>query len=159
MPPVIPDYDKTLAIAADDIVDKFINWKDESPIPISEEVKSKLTTGQLIYILGKLSAFEAQPINKLEAFNKLFNLDKVKNSEIKFRWLRICLKAHWEEKVDAVLSWINVVGRMKFVRPLYRDLYNWEASRNKAIENFKQNKHNMMHVSAYTLEKDLHLSN
>ncbi|XP_049817242.1 leukotriene A-4 hydrolase isoform X2 [Aethina tumida] len=159
MPPVIPDYDKTLAIAADDIVDKFINWKDESPIPISEEVKSKLTTGQLIYILGKLSASEAQPINKLEAFNKLFNLDKVKNSEIKFRWLRICLKAHWEEKVDAVLSWINVVGRMKFVRPLYRDLYNWEASRNKAIENFKQNKHNMMHVSAYTLEKDLHLSN
>lgn len=108
-------------------------------------------------MLQKLTESPCQPIVKLENLNSIFGFDEVKNAEIKFRWLRTCLKARWPDKVDVVLNWLNVIGRMKFVRPLYRDLYGWEDVRQKAIDNFKANRPNMMHVSAYTLAKDLHL--
>lgn len=100
---------------------------------------------------------DAQPIVKLGHLERVFRLNGVRNAEIKFRWLRVCVKARWHDKLDGVLQWLNVIGRMKFVRPLYRDLYAWEDVRQKAIDNFKANRPNMMHVSAYTLAKDLHL--
>lgn len=60
-------------------------------------------------------------------------------------------------KLQDVLDFVNSQGRMKYVRPIYRDLYAWEAVRQQAIDNFLANEQFMMHVSAYTLRKDLHL--
>lgn len=157
MPPVIPDYDKTFATVCDGLVDKFLTWDASEDLPITEDDRKDLTTNQIIYFLQKILETEAQSIDKLKVLSSLFSFDTVKNSEIKYRWLRICLKARWEEKVQVVFTWINVIGRMKFVRPLYRDLYNWEEMRSKAVENYLANKNNMMHVSAYTLAKDLHV--
>lgn len=158
MPPVIPDYDTSLAVICDELVEKFASWDGAGSIPITSDDKDKLSTFQVIYLIQSIFEKPAESIGKLQALNNVFDFDNVKNAEIKFIWLRIGLKAHWEEKVDPVLKWINVIGRMKFVRPLYRDLYNWEAMRSKAIENFKANRQNMMHVSAYTLAKDLHIN-
>ncbi|KAJ8963063.1 hypothetical protein NQ318_018527 [Aromia moschata] len=157
MPPIIPDYDISLAIVCDNLIEKFLKWDGEGVIPITPDDKKDLTSSQIIYFLQVISEAEPQSIKKLEALNAVFGFDNVKNAEIKFRWLRTCLKANWEEKVHIVLTWINIVGRMKYVRPLYRDLYRWEAIRKRAQENFLANRHNMMHMSAYTLVKDLHL--
>ncbi|XP_060532916.1 leukotriene A-4 hydrolase [Cylas formicarius] len=157
MPPVIPDYDKSLATACDEVAEKFLNWNGEESIPITSKDKENFRTAQLIYLLQVILQAPAQPIVKLQALNDVFSFDGVKNSEIKFRWLRICIKSHWEEKVDTVFSWINIIGRMKFVRPLYRDMFSWEQMRKKTLENFKANRQYMMHVSAFTLAKDLHI--
>ena len=62
-----------------------------------------------------------------------------KNSEIRFRWLRVCIKAKYEKCIDNALAMVTEQGRMKFTRPLYRDLYNWEAAREKTVANFKEN--------------------
>lgn len=73
------------------------------------------------------------------------------------RWLRLCVRSNDITKLDDVFHFVNSQGRMKYVRPLYRDLYAWEAVRQQAIDNFLENEKFMMHVSAYTLRKDLHL--
>lgn len=44
------------------------------------------------------------------------------NAEIKFRWLRLGLRAHWTERVDDALKFVTEQGRMKFVRPIYRSV-------------------------------------
>lgn len=75
-----------------------------------------------------------------------------------YRWLRLCVKSKDDTKLSEVFEFLNGNGRMKYVRPLYRDLYAWEEVRGQAINNFLKNEKNMMHVSAYTLRKDLHLS-
>uniref|UniRef100_A0A6P7FLV3 Leukotriene A-4 hydrolase n=1 Tax=Diabrotica virgifera virgifera TaxID=50390 RepID=A0A6P7FLV3_DIAVI len=155
MPLTIPDYDTSLAEACDQLLEKFYNWTGEGSLPISAEEKQQLIPEQLIYFLQKLSEAESQPIPKLVALNELFGFDGVKNSEIKFRWLKTGIKAKWEVQIQNALDWVNVVGRMKFVKPLYRELFQWEVSRNRAIENFKSNRHNMMHVCATTLAKEL----
>lgn len=157
MPPVIPDYDKTYCTICDELVGKFLTWDGEDDLPITEDDRKDLTTKQKIYFLQEILEGEAQSVKKLQALSNLFELENVKNSEIKFIWLRICMKARYEEMVHVVLTWINVVGRMKFVRPLYRDLYDWEEMRHKVVENFHANKRNMMHVSSSTIAKDLRL--
>ena len=36
------------------------------------------------------------------------------------RWLRLCVKAGWEDVFSMAVTFVSEQGRMKFVRPLYR---------------------------------------
>ncbi|KAK4884147.1 hypothetical protein RN001_000418 [Aquatica leii] len=158
MPPVIPSYDMTLVELCNKYKDLWLNWdvtKDAAPFT-KDEIK-KLMVAQVIQLLQDIVEAEPQPIKKLEIIQDVFDFGSIKNSEIKFRWLRIGLKAQWEPKIKEAIEWINVVGRMKFVRPLYRALYKWEQGRKAAIQNFHKNHKYMMHVTAYTLRKDLNI--
>ncbi|XP_017773520.1 PREDICTED: leukotriene A-4 hydrolase isoform X2 [Nicrophorus vespilloides] len=155
MPPVIPDYDKTLLKTIDEMKQRWLNWDEKSgPVPFSGD---EITSIQKIQLLQDIFESEPQPIKKLEVLEEKFKFTEVQNAEIKFRWLRIGIKAKWEKIVDPALNWVNEVGRMKYCRPLYRDFYNWEEMRAKAIQNFQDNRKNMMHVSAYTIAHDLRL--
>merc|ERR1712113_620876 len=88
-------------------------------------------------------------ISKLEKMQQLYQLDNVQNSEIKFRWIRLGLMAHFEPAVPKAIEMVTEQGRMKFLRPLYRDLYEWEAKRQEAIEVFLRLKDQYMQVAAY----------
>ena len=79
------------------------------------------------------------------------------NSEVRFRWLRVCIKAKYEKCLDNALAMVTEQGRMKFTRPLYRDLNNWEFARAKAIETFKKNRPSMHNTTASLVAKDLNL--
>ncbi|KAL3285509.1 hypothetical protein HHI36_000040 [Cryptolaemus montrouzieri] len=160
LPPYIPDYDKTVGEISIHLFETLSSWNETAePTPVIADDVKYMSASQIIYFLQLvLDAPTVWSILKLTEIQRIFELEKNKNSEIKLRWLRICMKSQWEEKIADVLFWLNEVGRMKYVRPLYRDLYAWESARYKAIENFKANKKYMMHVSAYTVEKDLHLN-
>ncbi len=57
---------------------------------------------------------------KLEKMEELYHFNSVKNSEIRFRWLRLNLRAKIETSVSKALEFVTEQGRMKFVRPIYR---------------------------------------
>lgn len=84
---------------------------------------------------------------------------KINNRENFFRfiWLRLCIKNQWDEKVEDSLQFVTEVGRMKYVRPIYRDLYDWPEMRQRAIDNYNRTKDKMMYVTAKMVAKDLHL--
>jgi len=48
-------------------------------------------------------------------------------------------------------------GRMKFTRPLYRDLNEWDEARPLAVETFKKNRPSMHNTTASLVAKDLGL--
>ncbi|KAJ3648764.1 hypothetical protein Zmor_020541 [Zophobas morio] len=158
MPPVIPNYNTTLAEKCNKLNKQILDWDEKAACPVESSQVKNLTADEIIYLLQQILDDKPQSVTKLEKLDKVFHFSDVKNSEIKFRWLRIGLKSHWPKSVDPALDWVNEVGRMKFVRPLYRDLYAWEDSRAKAVDNFEKNKQYMMHVVAYTVSKDLHLT-
>merc|ERR1712150_70987 len=87
--------------------------------------------------------------------DELYNFGKVKNSEIKFRWLRLCIRAEVESAVPTALEFVTEQGRMKFVRPIYRDLYKWEKSSKVAVENYKKYAGQMHCLTATMVGKDL----
>lgn len=158
MPPDIPKYDTTLNEVCQKFTERFIKWEANAPIPFTDEDIKSLKPQQMIQLLQNILEEKSQDVAKLKKFDEKYNLSNVKNAEIKFKWLRICLKARWEEKIDDVLKWVAQIGRMKYVRPLYRDAYSWEAARPRAIEVYRANKKNMIHVVAYVLAKDLKLT-
>ena len=75
----------------------------------------------------------------------------------RFMWIRLSLKSRWEPKVVKALDFVSKVGRMKFVRPIYRDLYAWKEMRQMAIDNYMKTRDQMMYVTAEMVKKDLHL--
>lgn len=125
--------------------------------PSYNDIRS-FTPHQIINLLQSLIDQDPLSLEKLQEIGATYKVTNAKNTEILYRWLRLCIRSKDEAKLNDVFAFVNQQGRMKYVRPIYRDLYAWEAVRDRAIENFLKNEPYMMHVSAYTLRKDLHLS-
>lgn len=158
MPPVIPEYDKTLIENCIKLKDKWLTWNENDEGSFSKDDTANMDANQMDYFLQLLWESDPIPISKLKTMDKIYNLNATNNCEIKFRWIRIGLKARWLERVDDALKMVTDVGRMKYIRPIYQDLYKWEEVRPRAISTFLNNKKTMMYVSAYTVSKDLHLN-
>ncbi|KAJ8717347.1 hypothetical protein PYW08_005746 [Mythimna loreyi] len=154
MPPIIPAYDTTMTKAISALIVKL---NDPSAAISAEDVKT-FTPHQMIHLLQRLIEQPALPLDRLTALGTEYKVNGNKNSEILYRWLRLCVRSRDQTKIGDVFNFVNSQGRMKYVRPLYRDLYAWEDVREQAIANFLKNEKYMMHVSAYTLRKDLHLT-
>lgn len=80
------------------------------------------------------------------------------NSEIKFRWLRLCLKGDWKACYPHVVQFVTEQGRMKFVRPLYRELHaasGDHVSRDLAVKTFNDCRSLYHNIAATMIAKDL----
>ncbi len=49
-----------------------------------------------------------------------YGLSEVKNSEIRFRWIRLGLRAKWKDAIPRAVRMVTEQGRMKYLRPIYR---------------------------------------
>ena len=156
MPIYKPNFDESLAKLCWDLAKKWQDWDPVTPPPFGDEFE-KLSPDQVQEFLGTLINSDPLPISKLEAMSKMYKMDLSPNVEIIFRWIRLGLKARWEPSVAEALKLVNKQGRMKFVRPLYRDLYNWEEKRQVAVDNFLAHRDEMMYVTSDMVGKDLHV--
>jgi len=161
MPPYQPKYDTSLVEVCSELKSKWDAWNPQTPSPFSKAdlEKFSMESAQIEEFLSQILDDEKEfSLEKAKAMETAYNFNAMKNSEIRFRWLRLCIKAKWMEQVQLALDFVTEQGRMKFIRPIYRDLYAWEDVRGKTIETFKRNRPSMMYVSAYTVAKDLHLN-
>ncbi|KDR13370.1 leukotriene A-4 hydrolase [Zootermopsis nevadensis] len=157
MPPVIPKYDSSLEEVCTNLCNKWLDWDAESTCPFSPENIKGLSSSQVQEFLTQLLEKKPLSVTKLQVMENTYKFSSVVNSEIRFRWLRLVIKGRWLEQVAHALEFVVEQGRMKFVRPLYRDLYDWEEVRDRAIAVYESNKSRMMYVAAYGVAKDLHL--
>ena len=135
-------------------------WSTEttSNIKKSPVIKEELSSIQKIEFLSQLldkNEITDFTENKINLLTQTYGFDNTKNSEIRFRLMRLIIKARLTDRFDEIFEFANSNFRMKFVRPVYRDLGQWELARPLAIENFKKVKDEMMKVCAYTVAKDL----
>jgi len=158
MPLVHPKFDSTLADVCTELKNKWVQWNPSERCPFSTGDFSTLFSTQINQFLAELLD-EKDPIDlvKVKAMQTAYDFNSYKNSEIKFRWLRLCMKAKWKEQVPLVLQFVTEQGRLKYVRPLYRDMYNWTEVRDQAIQHFNKTKSDMMSMSVSLVAKDLHL--
>lgn len=159
MPPIIPKYNSTLA----DIAHKHAKiWIENSVDSIRKDLSpDKLTTLQKIEFLSKLN--EAKKITGLSTewislLEDTYDLNKSKNAEIQFAFFRLCIKARQFQRMDDIIGFANSNFRMKFVRPIYKDLGNWPEAREIAIANYYKVKDQMMAVCSNQVAKELGLA-
>ena len=158
MPPYEPTFDTSLTDACSQLCRRWLEWDDSQEAPFSAADLDALSSNQIVEFLAQL--LEEPPLTptKLKKMEEIYGMNDRGNAEIRFRWLRLCIAGRWLEQVPAALEMVTTQGRMKFVRPLYRDLYSWEEVRERAVETYQRNKQYMMHVSAHVIGKDLKLS-
>ncbi|GAB0089568.1 Leukotriene A(4) hydrolase [Sergentomyia squamirostris] len=156
MPPIIPDFDTSLV----DVAQKHVElWKssDIQEIEKSPLLKSSLSSLQVKEMLTKLLEVKFS-VDKLNALAKAYKLSETKNSEIRFLFLRLCIRARNVAAIDDIIAFANSNFRMKFVRPVYKELSQWPEMRERAIENFHRVKDQMMKTCAVQVANDMGIS-
>ncbi|CAM4497609.1 unnamed protein product [Lepidochelys kempii] len=155
MPPVKPTYDMTLSNACVALSQRWSKAKESDLCSFSSADIKDLSSHQLIEFLALLLLDAPLPLSHVKQMQEVYNFNAVNNSEIRFRWLRVCIQAKWEEAIPLALKMATEQGRMKFTRPLFRDLYNFEKSRDQVVSSFMQHRARMHPVAAMLVAKDL----
>ncbi|GBF94539.1 leukotriene A-4 hydrolase [Raphidocelis subcapitata] len=130
MPPASNAYDASLAAAADALATK---WHTADVMGIGADPPAGAGPGdiegwgsdQLVAFLAKLSELRSlTPLHPraTRAMAALYGFDAAVNCEVKCEWLKLCISAGDEAALPLASDFLASVGRMKFLRPLYRAL-------------------------------------
>uniref|UniRef100_A0A3Q2QGI9 Leukotriene A4 hydrolase n=1 Tax=Fundulus heteroclitus TaxID=8078 RepID=A0A3Q2QGI9_FUNHE len=155
MPPVKPQYDTTLADACIALSQRWLKAKQQDLNGFSESEVKTLSSHQLIEFLSLLLQEEPLPLTHVKKMQELYNLNASTNAEIRFRWLRLCVRSKWEEAVPLALKMATEQGRMKFTRPLFREVFNFDKYRDEAVRVFVAHRAAMHPVTSGLVGKDL----
>ncbi|XP_077091079.1 leukotriene A-4 hydrolase [Siphateles boraxobius] len=155
MPPVKPQYDTTMADACTALCQRWVKAKEGDLTSFTEADLKQLNSHQLIEFVALLLQEEPLPLSHVKKMQEVYQLNSVKNSEVRFRWLRVCVRAHWEEAVPLALKMASDQGRMKFTRPLFKEVYNFSKYSDEAVKTFKEHRGAMHPVTAMLVAKDL----
>uniref|UniRef100_A0AAQ6AHF7 Leukotriene A-4 hydrolase n=1 Tax=Amphiprion ocellaris TaxID=80972 RepID=A0AAQ6AHF7_AMPOC len=145
MPPPEVDQGKTQTWIC---FDQDLNGFKES------DVKT-LSSHQLIEFLSLLLHEDALPLTRVKKMQEVYDLNACMNAEIRFRWLRLCVRSKWEEAVPMALKMATEQGRMKFTRPLFKEVFNFDKFRNEAVKVFLEHRAAMHPVTSGLVGKDL----
>eukprot|EP00658_Telonema_sp_P-2_P026109 TRINITY_DN20531_c0_g1_i4.p1 TRINITY_DN20531_c0_g1~~TRINITY_DN20531_c0_g1_i4.p1 ORF type:complete len:133 (+),score=55.77 TRINITY_DN20531_c0_g1_i4:46-399(+) len=79
------------------------------------------------------------PVSALEKMGELYGFGRTRNSEILFRFFKLNIKAKNDnpQMLEATQKFVTSIGRMKFVRPLYRELFKMQPA--LAVQTFQEN--------------------
>ncbi|XP_056132354.1 leukotriene A-4 hydrolase [Lampris incognitus] len=155
MPPVKPQYDTTLADACIALCQRWVKAKDGDLGGFKEADVKILSSHQLIEFLSLLLQEEALPLGHVRKMQQVYKFNDCTNAEIRFRWLRLCVKSRSEEAVPLALKMATDQGRMKFTRPLFREVYNFDKYREETVRTFLAHRATMHPVTADLVAKDL----
>jgi len=156
MPPVIPEYRSTLAKAPRDLVNRWLVATNVDQFS-NDEFAAFTAKQKLEFFSVLLDDKRELGADKFAKVTELYGINSIINAEIRFCWLRLGLLNKWEKILPHVESFLSVVGRMKFVTPLFRDMYNWQEKRQFALDFYQKIKPGMMYVTAHAVEKALKL--
>ncbi|KAJ2986260.1 hypothetical protein NUW58_g5113 [Xylaria curta] len=130
-------------------------WKRVDYEPSLEDVES-FTANQILVFLQAVQAFEPSlQAERSHLLGTTYKISASKNVELKSAYYLIALKAGDRSELSGVVDLLSSVGRMKYVRPLYRQLN--ELDRDLALKTFEENKDFYPSTTRGQLEKDLGL--
>nr|XP_015796526.2 leukotriene A-4 hydrolase [Nothobranchius furzeri] len=155
MPPVQPQYDTTLADTCIALSQRWLQAKEQDLSSFQESDVAALSSHQLIEFLSLLLQGDPLPLTHVKKMQEVYNLNAFKNSEICFRWLKLCVRSKWEEAVPLALKMATEQGRMKFTRPLFREVFHFDKYKEEAVQVFKAHRAAMHPVTSALIAKDL----
>lgn len=130
-------------------------WKQEDYIPDVKDTAS-FTANQTIVFLQAIQNFLSPlSVERSQLLGTTYNISSSKNVEVKSAYYLIALRAGDRKEFPGIVELLGSVGRMKFVRPLYRKLN--EIDRDLAVKTFEKNKDFYPSTTKGQLKKDLGL--
>ncbi|KAL2136393.1 hypothetical protein VTI74DRAFT_4037 [Chaetomium olivicolor] len=151
--PPKPEFNTALVDVCYKLAEKW-KAKDYSPSPSDT---SSWTGNQVLVFLNAVQDFE-EPLTVEQSQNlgKVYGLAESKNAELKSAYYHIAMKAKDTSSYPGVAALLSNVGRMKFVRPLFRSLN--KVDRELALKTFEKNRDFYHPICRQLVEKDLGLA-
>ncbi|KKZ59642.1 leukotriene A-4 hydrolase [[Emmonsia] crescens] len=151
--PPKPDFDTSLVDIVYDLAQKWRITPESGFTPAATDVKG-LTANQLVVFLEQVLLFE-KPLSAEQSklMGDVYGLVKSENAEVSNLYFQVGLKAGDKGIIEPTATLLASIGRMKYVRPLYRALE--KLDRNIAIEIFEKNKDFYHPICRNLVKKDL----
>ncbi|TKR80496.1 hypothetical protein L596_014563 [Steinernema carpocapsae] len=153
IPPNKPKYDETLIEACRNLAKQWTSSADVNSITC--DGFSAMSSEEKTKVLQCIRAECPLPEQKIKCLAETYKLDKSPNCEILFAYTEIICKSRWLEGLPVALRFITTYGRLKYLKPLFKDLFAWPAARNKAIEQFNKNVPVMHPISVHVIKRML----
>ena len=107
--------------------------------PQPDDIKGWSANQIVIFLERILSLPKPLPTERAQQMGETYSLRETKNVEVSSRFFQVALAAGDSTVKGLVTDMLGNVGRMKFVRPLYRSLIAY-GDVDLAVETFEKNK-------------------
>ncbi|KAH3915511.1 leucine aminopeptidase [Parastagonospora nodorum] len=155
--PPKPDFDQTMVKSCYKLADKWqylITNNSSSDFKPHHSDVADWVSNQSVVFLEKVQSFaEKFSAEQIHLLGHTYGYDKTQNIEVLSRYLSAGLMAKAPETYQPSAELLGRIGRMKFVRPMYRLLE--KADRKLAVETFEKNKDFYHPICRSMVEKDL----
>ncbi|KAJ0406704.1 hypothetical protein P43SY_004529 [Pythium insidiosum] len=162
MPLVMTEFDSTLTNAATSLGESMSKSTDPSKWgPATKSSLKKWQTPQWVLLLDTLLlnqsekgvAFTPAHLDAIDAFAH-HHFTTSHNAELRYRWYTLSLRAKDPRQQDNIARFLGEQGRMKYVRPLFRDLIK-HSGKDHAQEVFSKT-HTLYHpICAKMVHRDI----
>ncbi|KAL1873813.1 hypothetical protein VTK73DRAFT_728 [Phialemonium thermophilum] len=151
--PPKPAFNTTLVDVCYELAQK---WRSADYVPNSADVES-FTGNQKLVFLNAVHSFD-QPLTaaQSQALGRTYGFLESRNVELKTVYYQIAMRAGDKATHEGVAELLGQVGRMKFVRPLFRSLNR--VDRPLALKTFEKNRDFYHPICRQMVEKDLGLA-
>lgn len=148
MPPIENIYDTSLMTEPYGLAKKWhtsdlMGIGGQGPKDASKKDIEGWSSSQLIGFLAKLCEMRGmKALHKsiTRKMNELYQLDEIRNSEVRAKWCVLCIEAEDEAILENAKAFVSEQGRMKFLKPIYRALYKSKMGKDIVGPLFEQNK-------------------
>jgi leukotriene-A4 hydrolase len=153
MPPITHDFSTQL--------EEQCRQLSNQQTPITKDQINSLNPKQIAYlfnlILSKQSTITYDYIKQIDIN---CDMSKYSNCEIRFRWYQLCICVKYEKSLDDIFTFLEIIGRMKFVKPLYAEFKtSWPEMMPRVQTFFQEHKKYMNPITAKQIEMRLGESN
>ncbi|EER36472.1 leukotriene A4 hydrolase [Histoplasma capsulatum H143] len=151
--PPKPDFDTSLVDVVYALAQKWRTASESGFSPSAVDVNG-LVANQLVVFLEQVLVFE-KPLSAEQSklMGDKYGLAKSENAEVLNMYFQVGLKAGDKSVIEPTAAFLSSIGRMKYVRPLYRALE--KLDRNIAIEVFEKNQGFYHPICRGLVQKDL----
>lgn len=141
MPPQQIEFDRSLADASEKLAQSWISLDREQQDPPETDISGWTCNQTLCFLDALCQLTEKQPLKctTLKLIDNQYEFSQTTNSEILFRFCMLSVASEDESMLMTVIYFISSQGRMKFVRPLYRSLFNSSMGKKIVLKAFKEN--------------------
>lgn len=153
--PPRPNFDTTVAIPCYNLAKRWIDADTKGSAGFVESDVEGWEAGQFQVFLETLSSSNFHSASNLIDLGRLYHLTTTRNAEILFRYYSLALNVRAVEAYPDVAKFLSTVGRMKFVRPLFRGLYKVDEA--LARETFEKVGKGLHPICRDMVKKDLHI--
>lgn len=151
--PPKPDFDESLVKVCLELADKWESRTSSSFKPAVSDIKG-WSGNQSVVFLERVASFKnSLSASDVELMGTTYGYQQSQNVELVSRFLGIGLRSRAKSLYQPAADLLGQVGRMKFVRPMYRALN--ECDRDLAVKTFEKNKDFYHPICKMLVEKDL----